>query len=118
MLPYLQRLDLQLLEVAQQLLHLVLPTLELVLQLLVPELGSKRMPKLVGLQLAELLVAVQLVAQQLQQVEQLVVRQLERLVVQVQSRAQLVELQVEQQQVQNSSLVQILELGESRLLVH
>jgi hypothetical protein len=58
MLPYLQLLDLQLREVVQQLLHLVLPTQELVLQLLVPELGSKRMRQLVGLQLVVLLVAV------------------------------------------------------------
>jgi hypothetical protein len=57
MLPYLQLLDLQLREVVQQLLHLVLPTQELVLQLLVPELGSKRMRQLVGLQLVVLLVA-------------------------------------------------------------
>jgi hypothetical protein len=57
MLPYLQLLDLQLREVVQQLLHLVLPRQELVLQLLVPELGSKRMRQLVGLQLVVLLVA-------------------------------------------------------------
>jgi hypothetical protein len=57
MLPYLQLRDLQLREVVQQLLHLVLPRQELVLQLLVPELGSKRMRQLVGLQLVVLLVA-------------------------------------------------------------
>jgi hypothetical protein len=48
MLPCLQLHDLQLREVVQQLLHLVLLTLELVVQQLVPELGSKRMPQLAG----------------------------------------------------------------------
>jgi hypothetical protein len=48
MLPCLQLLDLQLHEVVQQLLHLVLPTLELVVQQLVPELEIKRMPQLAG----------------------------------------------------------------------
>jgi hypothetical protein len=57
MLPYLQLLDLQLREVVQLLLHLVLPTQELVLQLLVPELDIEQMPKLLGLQLVVLLVA-------------------------------------------------------------
>jgi len=82
MLPYLQLLDLQLHEVVQQLLHLVLPTLELVLQLLVQELDIKQMPKLLGLQLVVLLVA-QLVVQQL----------LGLLVVQVHSQVPLVEWQ-------------------------
>jgi hypothetical protein len=41
MLPYLQQHDLQLRAVVQQLLHLVLLILELVLQQLAPELGSK-----------------------------------------------------------------------------
>jgi hypothetical protein len=57
MLPCLQLLDLQLHEVVQRLLHLVLPTLELVVQQLVPESEIKRMPQLAGLQLVELLVA-------------------------------------------------------------
>jgi hypothetical protein len=48
MLPCLQLLDLQLHEVVQRLLHLVLPTQELVLQQLVPELEIKRMPQLAG----------------------------------------------------------------------
>jgi hypothetical protein len=48
MLPYLQLLDLQLREVVQRLLHLVLPTLELVVQQLVPESEIKRMPQLAG----------------------------------------------------------------------
>jgi hypothetical protein len=69
MLPYLQLLDLQLREVVQRLLHLVLPTLELVVQQLVPELEIKRMPKLAGLRLVVLLV-VQLVVQ----LEQLALR--------------------------------------------
>jgi hypothetical protein len=60
MLPYLQLLDLQLREVVQQLPHLVLPTPELVLQLLVQELDIKQMPKLLGLQLVVLLVVPQL----------------------------------------------------------
>jgi hypothetical protein len=97
MLPCLQLLDLQLHEVVQQLLHLVLLTPELVLQLLVQELDIKQMPKLLGLQLVELLVV------------QLAVQQLGPLVVQVHSQVPLV---------QNSSLVQILELEESRLLMH
>jgi hypothetical protein len=57
MLPYLQLLDLQLREAVQQLLHLVLLTLELVVQQLVPELGSRQMRQLAGLQLVALLVA-------------------------------------------------------------
>jgi hypothetical protein len=73
------------------------------------------MPKLAGLQLVELLVAVQLV-----QSAQLAVQQLlGLLVVQVHSQVPLVEWQqVAMQQLQNSSLVQILELGESPLLMH
>jgi hypothetical protein len=130
MLPYLQQRDLQLREVVQPLLHLVLPTLELVVQQLVPELGSRRMQQLVGLQLVVLLVAeqqlvplAQLAVRQLAvrqlavrqlAVRQLAVRQLGLLVVQVHSQVPLVELQ----QVQNSSLVQILVLGESPLLMH
>jgi hypothetical protein len=61
MLPCLQLLDLQLREVVPQLPHLVLPTLELVLQQLGPELEIKKIPKLAGLQLVALLVAVHLV---------------------------------------------------------
>jgi hypothetical protein len=119
MLPYLQLLDLQLREVVQQLLHLVLPTQELVVQQLVPELEIERMPKLAELQLVVLLVA-QLVVRQLVQLAQLAELQLlELLVVQVHSQVPLIEWQqVAMQLVQNSSLVQILELGESRLLMH
>jgi hypothetical protein len=61
MLPCLQLHDLQLHEVVQRLLHLVLPTLELVVQQLGPELEIKKIPKLAGLQLVALLVAVHLV---------------------------------------------------------
>jgi hypothetical protein len=123
MLPCWQQHDLRLREVVRSLLHLELPILEQVVQLLVPELDIEQMPKLVGLQLVVLLVAEQqLVVQlvvlqvlQLVQLAQLAARQLlGLLVVQVHSQV----LLVEWQQVQNSSLVKILELGESRLLMH
>jgi hypothetical protein len=66
------------------------------------------MPKLAGLQLVELLVAVQRA-----------VRQLVLLIVQAHSQVPLVESQqVAMQQLQNSSLVQILEPVEFHLLVH
>jgi hypothetical protein len=112
-LPCWQQHDLQLREVVQSLLHLVLPILELVVQQLVLELGSKRMPQLVGLQLAELLVAVQRAARQLVQIVQRAARQL----VQIVKAHSLGQMSVKQQ-VQNFELVQILELGESHPWAH
>jgi hypothetical protein len=119
MLPCLQLRDLQPREVVQQLLHLALPRLELVVQLLVPELDIEQMPKLLGLQLVVLLALLAQLVEQLVAQAHLQLQLVEQLVEQVHLQLRLVESQqVAMQLEQNSSLVQILELGESRLLVH